>query len=336
MKKVLLTEDRRLEVVKTFLPAAPRGGVLVSMRAAAICRTDLKMVQTGQKDLALPRILGHEGVGQIVESRNTSFKVGTMVAIYPGIFCGDCSSCRMGHTARCEKIRIYGFNEDGFFRSFIPFSEEELGSLVSFPRDVNSEQAVFAEPLGCCLSAVRKFQFAKNERALIIGAGAVGSIFAALLKTKGWREIIMADKNPERLSNELPQGVKVIDTSKSSLLERFTNEGIDLLVPACPGGLDFPFWEIMNPGGCVSLFAGNHEGEELSSVNMNAVHYKELTLAGSYGCNIGDFHSALNMLVGGKIDLSFFQFYRIHIEKIQDGMEVLSRQEVKKVIINQF
>lgn len=336
MKKVLLTEDRGLEVVKTSLPAVPRGGVLVSMRTAAICRTDLKMVQTGQKDLSLPRILGHEGVGEIIESHNPSLKIGTMVAIYPGLFCGECDPCRMGYTARCEKIRIYGFNEDGVFRSIVPFSWEQLDSLVAFPRGIDPKQVVLVEPLACCLSAVRKFQFAKKERALIIGAGAVGSIFAALLKTKGWREIIMADKNPERLSNELPQGVKVIDTSKSSLLERFTNEGIDLLVPACPGGLDFPFWEIMNPGGCVSLFAGNHEGEKLSSVNMNAVHYKELTLAGSYGCNIGDFHSALNMLVGGKIDLSFFQFYRIPIEKIQDGMEVLSRQEVKKVIINQF
>lgn len=336
MKKALLTEDHRLEVVETSPPVAPPGGVLVSMRAAAICRTDLKMVQSGQRDLSLPRILGHEGVGEIMESLNPSFKMGTMVAIYPGLFCGECEPCAMGHTARCETIRIYGFNEDGVFRSIIPFSKEQLSSLVPFAQGIDPEQVVLAEPLACCLSAVSKFRYAKKERALIIGAGAVGSIFAALLKAKGWKEIIVADKNRERLSRELPQGVKSVNTSKYPLIESLGKEGIDLIVPACPGGLDWPFWEVMNKGGCISLFSGNHKGEEMQQIDMNALHYKELAIAGSYGCNIGDFRSALDMLAEGKIDLTFFQFYRIPIEKIQDGMEVLSGQETKKVIINQF
>jgi len=336
MKKVLLNEDRRLEVVEAPMPVTPHGGVLVSMRTAAICRTDLKMVQSGQKDLSLPRVLGHEGIGEIIESHSPSFKRGAMVAIYPGIFCGDCDPCRMGQTARCEKIRIYGFNEDGVFRSIIPFPEEQLGSLVPFTQNVDPESVVLAEPLSCCLSAISKFKYANKERALIIGTGAVGSIFVALLKIQGWREIIVADKNRERLSKELPQGIKVIDTSRSPPLIESLDEEIDMIIPACPDGLNWPFWKVMNRGGCVSLFSGNHKGNELLPIDMNAVHYKELTLAGSYGCNIGDFRSALNMLVEGKIDLNFFHFYRIPIEGILDGMEVLMRQEAKKVVITQF
>ena len=335
MKKVLLNEYHNLEVVKAPLPVTPPGGVLVSMRVAAICRTDLKMVQSGQKDLSLPRILGHEGVGEIVASQNTSFKTGTMVAIYPGVFCGECESCKRGYTARCEKIRIYGFNEDGIFRSIIPFPQEQLGSLVPFPQGVDPEKVVLAEPLACCLSAVSKFKYVKKDRVLITGAGAVGSMFAALLKTQGFREIIITDKNLGRLSRELPQGVKVIDTSGVSLLESLKNKGVDLIVPACPG-LDFPFWEIMNPGGCVSFFSGNHKGKEFLPVDMNAVHYKELTLAGSYGCNIGDFRDAINMLAEGRIDLTFFRFYRIPVGEILKGMEALRTHEAKKVIITEF
>jgi len=336
MKKVLLNECHSLEIVETPPPVTPSGGVLVSMRAAAICRTDLKMVQSGQKDLSLPRILGHEGVGEIVASRNASFKTGTMVAIYPGVFCGECESCKRGYTARCEKIRIYGFNEDGIFRSIIPFPQEQLGSLVPFPQGVDPEKVVLAEPLACCLSAVSKFKYVKKDRVLITGAGAVGSMFAALLKTRGFREIIITDKNLGRLSRELPQGVKVIDTSGASLLESLKKKGVDLIVPACPGGLDFPFWEIMNPGGCVSFFSGNHKGKEVLPVDMNAVHYKELTLAGSYGCNIGDFRDAINMLAEGRIDLTFFRFYRIPVGEILEGMEALRKHEAKKVIITEF
>jgi threonine dehydrogenase-like Zn-dependent dehydrogenase len=336
MKKVLLNEDRKLEVVKTSPPAVPRGGVLVSMSTAAVCRTDLKMLESGQRDLSLPRILGHEGVGEIIESRHTSFKAGTMVAIYPGIFCGECEQCKRGITAQCEKIRIYGFNEDGFFRSIIPLNEGQLCSLVPLPKGLDPEQAVLAEPLACCLNAVRKFKSVKKGRALIIGAGAVGSIFAALLKMENWEEIIIADRNRQRLSDELPRGVKTIETSSSTLFESLDDEKVDLIIPACPDGLKFPFWEIMNQGGCVSFFSGNHKGNESLPIDMNAVHYKELTIAGSYGCNIGDFRSALSMLMESKIDLAFFRFYRIPLEEILNGMGTLSRQIIKKVIINRF
>lgn len=336
MKKAILNKDRKLEVMEMLPPGTPPGGVLIAMRRCAICRTDLKMVQAGQKDLSLPRILGHEGVGEIIESRDPLFKTGDMVAIYPGVFCGECDSCRMGYTARCEKGRIYGFNEDGLFRSIIPFPEKQLSSLIPFTQGVDQELAALAEPLACCLSAVRMFEHAKKESALIIGAGFIGSLFAALLRTQGWRKIIVADKNSERLSKELPQGVKVIDTSRATLTESLRNEEIDLIVPACPDGLDWPFWKVMKKGGCVSSFSGNQEGKELQPIDMNAVHYKELTIAGSYGCNIGDFRSALNMLAQREIDLGFFNFYRIPIEGIPDGMEVLRRQETKKIIITRL
>lgn len=336
MKKAILNKDQKLEVTETPTPQTPSGGVLVAMRKGAICRTDLKMVQTGQKDLTLPRVLGHEGVGEVVESQTNLFKTGDMVAVYPGVFCGGCVPCRMGYTARCEDGRIYGFNEDGLFRSFIPFSEKQLNSLVPLPQGLDPELAAMSEPLSCCLSALRMFRHVNKESAFIIGAGFVGSLFAALLKTRGWKKIIMTDKNSLRLSNELPQGVEIIDTSMTTLSKSLMDEEIDLIVPACPGGLDWPFWNVMKKGGCISSFSGNPEGKELLPVDINAVHYKELTISGSYGCNIEDFRSAMNMLAEGEIDLTFYNFYRISLEEIPDGMNALKKQETKKVIITNF
>jgi len=95
---------------------APPGGILVAMEAVAICRTDIKMVRRGHKDLAYPRVLGHEGVGVIVESENPLFETGVRVAVYPGSYCGACCACKGGHTGRCGALHIYGFNKDGFFR----------------------------------------------------------------------------------------------------------------------------------------------------------------------------------------------------------------------------
>jgi L-iditol 2-dehydrogenase len=280
--------------------------------------------------------LGHEGVGIITESLNESFRTGTMVALYPGLFCGKCERCGRGLTAQCEKIKIRGFNEDGFFRSALSFTEGELPFLIPIADEFDPEYAALAEPLACCIHAVGKFDLPEKKRALVIGAGAVGSMFASLLKAGGWEKVIVADTNSRRLSSELPDGVEVIDLSASGISECLKNERIDFVVAACPDGLGFPFWEIMNIGGCVSFFSGNRKGKESYPIDMNAVHYKELVISGSYGCDIGDFHKAVDMLAGRHIDLDFFRFYRVPLERISDGMKALGDHEVKKVIINSF
>ena len=86
MKAAFLNEDGMLETKQAPVPALVQDGVLVEMKVAAVCRTDLKMLVEGHRDLILPRILGHEGVGEVVESRDQNFKNGDWVGIYPGIF----------------------------------------------------------------------------------------------------------------------------------------------------------------------------------------------------------------------------------------------------------
>ena len=340
MKRALLKQIGELAVVKTSRPSLPPGGILVAMEAVAICRTDIKMVRRGHKDLAYPRVLGHEGVGVIVESENPLFETGVRVAVYPGSYCGTCNACKSGHTGRCGALHIYGFNEDGFFQTIIPFAEEEAKSLVPIPLHLKNEDAVLAEPLACCLSAVDKFKQISKGAALIVGAGAMGSLFAALLQSEGWDCVIVADRDPRRLAGELPEGVMPLDVSRANVTERLREmkiaSEIDLIIPACSGGLSWPFWDVMKPGGCVSLFSGTDGEKSLIPVDINRLHYREITLAGSYGCYKKDFDRALGMLAGGEVDVSFLNTRRIPLTDIMKGMEMVEGHETKKVIIDRF
>ncbi len=339
MKAAFLNENGLLEIKQTIDPTVVQNGVLIEMKTAAVCRTDLKMVMEGHRDLILPRILGHEGVGEVVESRDPHFKRGDWVGIYPGIFCGNCSACKSGHTARCERLRIFGFNEDGCFRTLMPFGEEEIETLIRLPRTHYDDTIALIEPLACCLSATNKGPERKGN-ALIIGAGSVGSIFAALLRSQAWERVIIADRVEGRLYNELPDGVETIHDSTDNMISCLKNKGlareIDFVVPCCPEGLNWPFWEAMRSGGAVSLFSGGGVGNTMRPIDMNAVHYLELSLRGSYGCNQEDFVSASNILTEDRIDLSFFNLYKVPLEEISAGMERLKRAEIKKVVINQF
>lgn len=338
MKAAFLIGKGVIEVKEIPSPVIDKGGVLVAMKRAAICRTDLKMMETGQRDLILPRILGHEGVGEVIASLNPEFREGDIVSIYPGLYCGKCIFCRTGYTARCESIRIYGFNEDGFFRSVIPFKKEEVKSLVPLTDAVSLDMIVLAEPLACCISALKKVRPERMGTALIIGAGAMGSIFAALLVSQGWGRIIITDKYPLRLREELPPGIERMNVRTGSLIPALKRAGLygetDLIIPCCPDALSWPFWEVMRPGGGVIFFSGGTAGKSCISIDMNIAHYMEITLAGSYGCNRDDFVSATRMISSGDIDLDFFDFYNRSLESIMDGMDRLSKREVKKVLIN--
>jgi L-iditol 2-dehydrogenase len=298
------------------------------------------MVRKGQKDLVLPRIPGHEGVGEIVQSDDARFTAGIRVALYPGVFCGRCAACRAGQTGRCRELRIYGFNEDGFFRTLIPIPENRLTALVPIPRDVDPSRVVMAEPLACCINALSKFRYLHHGAALIIGAGAVGCLFAALLKSQGFRNVVIADGDPGRLARELPPGVVALNVSGRPLHECLKDMGatgqVDFMVAACAGGLAWPFLEAMKPGGCVSFFSGHDPDDALKVIDLNRLHYRELTLAGAYGCNLSDFQSAVELLIAGSVDLSFFQPRRLPLHEIMAGMEMLERHETKKVIITEF
>ena len=80
------------------------------------------MREQGHRDLAYPRVLGHEMVGRIVEmdARLASLAEGDLVQVWPGIACGKCRPCLRGADNRCPSIKIMGFNCDGGFASSWP------------------------------------------------------------------------------------------------------------------------------------------------------------------------------------------------------------------------
>jgi L-iditol 2-dehydrogenase len=339
MKQVWLRDMNHLEIINQERPKLPVGGVVMAMRTVALCRTDVKIIRRGHRDLVLPRIPGHEGVGEIIESDSFDLPSGTMAAVYPGHFCGTCSICRQGMTARCPSLSIFGFNRDGFFRTMVPFERQELSSLVPCPSDMDSAIAVLAEPLACCLSAIRKFPGVERGAALVVGAGAVGCLLAALLVSLNWQRVMIVDRDPDRLDGEIPQGVEALVATSTNLFELLKETGLtaslNLLIPACPGGLDWPFEEMMAPGGCVSVFSGM-EGEGIREVAMNRLHYGEWVLAGSYGCNRVDFADALGLLSRQAVDASFLTPVVISLEEVMNGVALLEGHKAKKIIINHF
>ena len=99
MKAAILEEPGTFFIRELPVPECPDGGLLVKIKAAAICSSDVNMIMNGHKALTYPRIPGHEMSGIIWESRSRLFKEGENVQIAPGIACGKCRWCIAGMEA---------------------------------------------------------------------------------------------------------------------------------------------------------------------------------------------------------------------------------------------
>ncbi|MEM9256958.1 MAG: zinc-binding dehydrogenase [Pseudomonadota bacterium] len=159
--------ERRVEVVD--VPAPKGEGVLVQVRSAGICGSDLHMVEHG---FPIPGTLGHEVAGVL--------KDGRAVALEPLAPCGHCDMCTRGEYFSCRlgARMLHGVGLDGGMAELIQVPER---CIVPLPTGVDVADACLVEPLAVAAHGVRMLTLEPQSRVAVIGAGAVGLAATALL-----------------------------------------------------------------------------------------------------------------------------------------------------------
>lgn len=179
-----LTYQARGEIKLTDVPEPSIQGshdVRIKVEYSGLCGTDHKIIQ-GRLDVASPgQILGHEGVGTVLEIGKDvqSVGVGDRVAINPTQGCRECAACGRAETCYCENFDDYqvGFTLPGTFAEQIVVQEYWLTVI---PQHVPLKLASLAEPLGCCLNTVTKARIESTNSVLVVGGGPIGAMCAVL------------------------------------------------------------------------------------------------------------------------------------------------------------
>ena len=187
MHAQLLTAARQ-PLVAAELPA-PRLGrqqVLIAVRACAVCRTDLHVVDGELVDPKLPLVPGHEIVGIVVEKGEAAdrFAVGDRVGVpWLGWTCGVCDYCRGGQENLCDRARFTGYQIDGGYAELTVADERYCFAIDPRYGDVE------AAPLMCAgLIGYRTLRMAGDARRLgIYGFGAAAHIVAQVARHQGRR-----------------------------------------------------------------------------------------------------------------------------------------------------
>ncbi len=258
------------------------GDSILAVDYCGICRTDAKMYYEGQRDLALPRVLGHEAV-----FRNT--KTGKHYVAWPATCCGTCVHCRTGAENLCESIRIMGFHFDGGYASTCLTEGLEL---LEIDAGLDKRLAVFTEPLGCVLNAFRKLHAESGKTLLIYGAGTMGLLAGIIGRRKGLNVTIL-EKNQEKI-----RSVSGICKEHQIAIVKSDDAGdYDYCINACADHIAFAnAIAKLKKGGSLAFFSGVSKNENIPVNLLNLAHYRELRICGAYGLTRRDFADALEFI----------------------------------------
>lgn len=267
-----------LEAVPEPVPGPDEA--VFQVTCCAVCRTDAKMWQAGHRDLILPRILGHEICAEGED--------GNRYAVWPGTACGRCDACRRGAENLCSTLRIIGFHRDGGFAERVAAPRR---NLLPVPSGVPDAVACLAEPLACALNGLEQARVGPGDRLLIYGAGPVGLLAGLAARYQG-AESAVREIRPARLAESrlFRERVGMGECGADAA-------GFDAALNAAPdGAILSDALDRLRPGGRFVLFSGFTSGVALPIAGLNRIHYRQLTLAGAYGCTRDGVKNALQIL----------------------------------------
>ncbi len=323
-------------------PVLQPGDMLLKVRAATICGTDIRILR-GKKTAGVryPSILGHEFSGEIVDTGgHRAFTAGQRVGVCPQIACGHCPYCLRGAENLCSNLAAFGYEIDGAFADYvrIPACGVLAGNVFTLPDDLSFEAAALAEPLACVMNGQDLAGVRMGDSIVILGAGPIGLIHVKLARHSGARCIIISEPNAIRREAALAAGADLaVDPAVDDLSAtvRGQTAGLGADVAICAVGvpsLANDAISIVRKRGRVSLFAG-FPREALAGLDVNAIHYGELTVTGAFGLTRLQFDNALKLIAAGNLRLDPFITHRFGLAEIETALQVAEQGSAIKVAI---
>ncbi len=336
MRAAALYGKQDLRVGDTDVPQIHDGEILIQVKGAFVCGTDVRMYQNGYQGISetTPIILGHEGSGVVARAGSAvkSFKEGMRVAVAPNVGCGICDYCVSGNTHLCSQYKALGIHMPGFFAEYIKIPENFVrqGNVVEIPDMLSFEEAALAEPLACVFNAFEKSRMRPGETVLIIGAGPIGLMHAKMAQTAGAAKIMINDLSHDRLDlcRQLDSTFITLesDNLKDDLDTLTAGHGVDVCITACPAPQAQQIaLELAAINGRIIFFGGLPPDKAHVSLDTNLIHYKQLEVTGTTRQSLSQYRHTLRLVASGRIRIKDLISSRTSLEEIQSALDNISQ-----------
>jgi L-iditol 2-dehydrogenase len=302
-------EDVRVEQVSPV--ALKPGEVRVAIEAALTCGTDLKVFRRGYhaRMIVPPAVFGHELAGTISELGDgvREWRVGDRVVVANSAPCGVCPACLHQQESLCEDLL---FLNGAYAESIVVPARVVEKNMLRLNAATQFVDAALVEPLACVVQGAEDSGLARGQRVLIVGAGPIGLMFAALGMNRGC-DVTVAGRGEARLETarrigartivKVAQGENVEAAVKAAMLAPF-----DVVIEAVGQPAT---WEasvrLVRKGGLVNFFGGCPSGTSVS-LDTALLHYSSLTLKASFHHTPGTIRSALGLIERGVVTARLF------------------------------
>lgn len=295
----LLTRDRKFKIVNSDLPFN-NDACVIKVLYCGICGSDIKIYKSGNSRVTFPATLGHEVVGRIERINEQvgqflNLKKGDVVVVGSDYPCGECFYCKRGDTNNCERALALGYQMPGGFQDYIQIPNKEMYMApIKKIESNNIRPYSLTEPLACVVNAFRKLNYTDKSRLLIIGGGTLGTLAALYARSLGIEDITINDININRF---------ILGATLFGDLFRYNKNKRDLKKEH----FDIIFIANSNPKaqiqalnlakkGTTIHFFGGLTKEHKVELDLNKLHYEEITLTGSHGSTYHDFVKAYNVI----------------------------------------
>lgn len=340
MTAAVLYGKRDVRIEQVPIPRVDPGEVLVRIRAALTCGTDLKVYRQGfhARMIVPPAVFGHELAGVVEEIGEgvESFSPGMRVVAANSGPCNRCFYCERHLANLCEDLQFI----NGAYAEFIKIPQRIVRqNLLILPDNLGFHEAALVEPLACVLRAVEETGIVEGDTVVVIGMGPIGLMFVQVLKALGTK-VIAAGKRKNQLALAGRMGADyVVDSTYSSVVEqvrKVTNgkRGADVVVEAV-GSTET--WQqamgMVRRGGTINLFGGCPSGAHIP-LDTTLIHYSEITIRASFHHTPRHIREALDAIHRGGISAQSLITGEEHLVSLRNVLErLLNRDGDLKIAI---
>lgn len=307
--KALVWEGPRLMVMREQeKPRAAPSEVVLRVEFAGICGSELSGYLGHNALRVPPLVMGHEFSGEIVElgeaalEVNPALKLEQQVTVNPLASCGTCDYCKAGLNHLCANRKLIGAHRAGAFAEFVSVPAELVHVL---PTGISTRVGALAEPVAVAVRIAELAGNVQDQTVLVMGAGPIGLLVLQVLKTRGAKQVFVADLDAERLEMAGKLGGEMLNPKAvdvvSMIREATNNSGAAVSVDAVGATVTRAQCVAATRSAGTVILSGLHE--ENTPMPTADIIRREIVLKGSFAYTPANFAQGLEMLIQNKIHL---------------------------------
>lgn len=336
MKAVVAHPDARLAIADLPIPPFNEDEILCRTLGCAVCGTDI--LKLNLRLLTRPTVLGHEWVGEVLQTGASvdGFAPGDRIVAAHHVPCFDCHFCRHGAVSMCATFKRTNFVPGGFAEYVVLSGAHLKHATFKIPATMDWREALFTEPLACCVRNVNRLNLLPGDTVGIVGLGSIGLMTAALLASKGIR-VIGADLDIDRRECALEYGVAQAsdstgDSFAKALQDASDGRGADgIIFTAGPAHLLEAGLSWIRDGGFLNLFS--HLSGESARIDTATLYHRELRIIATYSASPDALKQSFNLLTTDALKLRRMLAPPYAPENLENAIGDVNARKILKALI---